>query len=238
MFKQIKKLFIALVLVFSLCLVACGKECPECPECPTCPSGLIKPEECPDNGYIKPENCPACPDFDANKECPANGYIKPEECPEGIKAPTAIEFYSEDVALGESVKFEVEVTPADAYKGIIWSTSDPTIATVDAEGNITGVRPGKVTITARSAVNFEVLFEDEEVEVVEKGKLDFEIAEREKNDIVAKLSEGYVSSDFDLPTTWNQNAKVTYSDPNGKEITKFVMPDLGEVYFSKLCNHW
>lgn len=229
MFKQIKKLFIALVLVFSLCLVACGKECPECPECPTCPSGLIKPEECPDNGYIKPENCPACPDFDANKECPANGYIKPEECPEGIKAPTAIEFYSEDVALGESVKFEVEVTPADAYKGIIWSTSDPTIATVDAEGNITGVRPGKVTITARSAVNFEVLFEDEEVEVVEKGKLDFEIAEREKNDIVAKLSEGYVSSDFDLPTTWNQNAKVTYSDPNGKEITKFVMPDLGEA---------
>lgn len=229
MFKQIKKLFIALVLVFSLCLVACGKECPECPECPTCPSGLIKPEECPDNGYIKPENCPACPEFDANKECPANGYIKPEECPEGIKAPTAIEFYSEDVALGESVKFEVEVTPADAYKGIIWSTSDPTIATVDAEGNITGVRPGKVTITARSAVNFEVLFEDEEVEVVEKGKLDFEIAEREKNDIVAKLSEGYVSSDFDLPTTWNQNAKVTYSDPNGKEITKFVMPDLGEA---------
>ena len=233
MFKQIKKLFIALVLVFTLCLVACGD--PECPECPSCPEGLINPADCPEHGYIKPEECPEqkecpeCPAFDANKECPANGYIKPEECPEGIKAPTAIEFYSEDVELGKSVKFEVEVTPSDAYNGVVWSTSDPSIATVDAEGNITGIRPGKVTITARSAVNFEVLYEDEEVEVVEKGLLDFEIAEREKNAIVAALSEGYVSADFDLPTTWNQNAKVTYLDPNGKEITKFVMPDLGDA---------
>lgn len=226
MFKQIKKLLIALVLVFALFLVAC-EECPTCPEpeeCPTC-------EDC--TGKIDPEQCPEtpCPEVNAGELCPDNGYIKPEECPEapaGLIAPTEVTFYSEDVEVGKGVKFEVELTPADAVATLLWASSDPSIATVDAEGNITGVRPGKVTITATSALNSEVFYE-EEVEVVEKGKLDFEIAEREKNAIVAALSAGYVSGDFDLPTTWNQSAVVTYMDPNGAEIEKFVMPDLGEA---------
>lgn len=227
MFKQIKKLFIALVLVFSLCLVACGEECEECPECPT---GLIKPEECPANGYIKPEECPTteCPKFDVEKECAAAGWTK--ECEvSGFKAPTEVEFYGEDVEVGQSVKFEVEVSPADAYKGLIWTSSDPSIATVDAEGNITGVRPGKVTITATSVLDSEVYAIDEEIEVVESGLLDYEIAEREAKAIVAALSKGYVSGDFELPTPWNQSATVTYLDANGNEISRFVMPDLGEA---------
>lgn len=227
MFKQIKKLFIALVLVFSLCLVACGEECEECEDCPT---GLIKPEECPENGYIKKEDCPAgeeCPSFDVNKECSAAGWTK--ECEEsGIIAPTSVEFYTEDVKVGESAEFEVEIAPASAYKGLVWSSSDPSIATVDADGKVTGVRPGKVTITATSVINSEATYE-EEIDVVESGLLDFEIAEREKNSIVEQLNQGYVSADFDLPTTWNQNAVVTYLDAEGKEITKFVMPDLGEA---------
>lgn len=233
MFKQIKKLFIALVLVFALFLVAC-EECPECEECPTCPTcEEFKPEvECPENGYITEEECPKeeCPEFNAGEECPENGYIKPEECPEceGYTAPTEVIFYSDDIVVGKDVKFEVEITPADAYQGLVWSTSNPEIATVDEEGNITGVRPGMVTITAKSALNAEVMYE-EELEVIEKGLLDFEIAEREKNAIVAALSAGYVSGNFDLPTTWNQNATVTYMDPNGNEIETFVMPDLGDA---------
>ena len=234
MFKQIKKLFIALVLVFALFLVAC-EECPECKECPTCPTcEEFNPEvECPENGYITKEECPApeeCPEFNAGVECPENGYIKPEECPEceGYTAPTEVVFYSDDIVVGKDVKFEVEITPADAYQGLVWSTSNPEIATVDEEGNITGVRPGMVTITAKSALNAEVMYE-EELEVIEKGLLDFEIAEREKNAIVAALSAGYVSGNFDLPTTWNQNATVTYMDPNGNEIETFVMPDLGDA---------
>ena len=231
MFKQIKKLFIALVLVFALFLVAC-EECPECQECPA-------PEQCEDcTGKIDPSECPTttCPEFDANKECPEAGYITKDECPEcpevvcpeGYKAPTEVVFYSDDIVVGKDVKFEVEITPADAYQGLVWSTSNPAIATVDEEGNITGVRPGVVTITAKSALNAEVMYE-EELEVIEKGLLDFEIAEREKNAIVAALSAGYVSGNFDLPTTWNQNATVTYMDPNGNEIETFVMPDLGDA---------
>lgn len=229
MFKQIKKLFIALVLVFSLCLVACGEECPECEVCEKCPdiSDLIHPDECPKT------------EFNANTECPANGYIKPEDCPtstiEGYKAPTSVEFYSEEIKVGESVKFELEVSPADAYQGLVWSSSDPSIATVDAEGNITGVRPGVVTITAASVLDSSISFEDEEVEVVEEG-LAFDIVEREKNKIVAELTNGYATEDFELPTPWNQNVVVTYNDADGKEISKFVMPTFEEGVTSKNVN--
>ena len=205
MFKQIKKLFIALLLVFALFLVAC-EECPECPEAPECEK--VECEDC--TGKIDPSECPTT------------------ECPEGFTAPEEVVFYSDDIVVGKDVKFEVEITPADAYQGLVWSTSNPEIATVDEEGNITGVRPGMVTITAKSALNAEVMYE-EELEVIEKGLLDFEIAEREKNAIVAALSAGYVSGNFDLPTTWNQNATVTYMDPNGNEIETFVMPDLGDA---------
>ena len=231
--KQIKKILIALVLVLGLFLVACGEtECPECKECPE-PQCNVS-EVC--QGLIDPATCPEteCPSFDTDKECQEAGWTKecPEvvcpECPEGITAPESVEFYSEDIAVGAEVKFETEISPAKAYAGLVWFTSDPSIATVAEDGTITGVKPGKVTITVKSALNADVKYA-EEVEVVEKGLLDYEIAEREKNAIVAALSEGYVTADFDLPTTWNASAKVTYSDPNGKEITKFTMPDLGEA---------
>lgn len=233
--KQIKKFLVALILVLAVFLVACENgttECPECPE-PTCNKeevcdGLIDPSTCPETECPTCPEVPECPDFDPTKECPAAGYITHGECVEGITAPESVEFYSEDIIVAGTAKFEVEITPEKAYQGLVWSTSDPSIATVAEDGTITGVKPGKVTITAKSAINPSVKY-SEEVEVVEKGLLDYEIAEREKNAIVAALSAGYVSADFDLPTTWNASAKVVYSDPNGKEITKFTMPDLGEA---------
>lgn len=237
--KQIKKILVAFILVLAIFLVACeAQDCPEPEKCPECNAeevceGLIDPSTCPAQECEKcpePEQCPevTCPEFDTAKECKEAGYITPGECAAGITAPESIEFYSEDITVGGTVKFEVEISPAKAYDGLVWLTSDPSIATVAEDGTITGIKPGKVTITAKSSVNGNVKYA-EEVEVVEKGLLDYEIAEREKNAIVAALSAGYVSADFDLPTTWNGSAKVVYSDPNGKEITKFTMPDLGEA---------
>jgi uncharacterized protein YjdB len=42
------------------------------------------------------------------------------------------------------------VSPAKAFQGITWETSNPAIATVDNNGLVTGMAPGMVTITARS----------------------------------------------------------------------------------------
>lgn len=49
---------------------------------------------------------------------------------------------------GASKPLGLLMTPADNGEQIIWTTSDPDIATVDASGNVTGVTKGTVTVTA------------------------------------------------------------------------------------------
>lgn len=45
---------------------------------------------------------------------------------------------------------EVTVAPADAKEKLIWTSSDPTIATVNEKGEVTGKKNGTVTITCTS----------------------------------------------------------------------------------------
>ena len=53
------------------------------------------------------------------------------------------------VAAGAATQITATVTPANATnKTVTWSSSDTKIATVDANGKVTGVKAGKVTITA------------------------------------------------------------------------------------------
>ena len=55
------------------------------------------------------------------------------------------------VAAGKTVIIEHEIKPADAtYPAVTWSTSDPEIATVGADGTVTGVNPGKAVITGEA----------------------------------------------------------------------------------------
>ncbi|MBR4216559.1 MAG: Ig-like domain-containing protein, partial [Candidatus Methanomethylophilaceae archaeon] len=50
-----------------------------------------------------------------------------------------------------SYKLKATIIPADAsLKEIDWMTSDSSVATVDQDGNVKGVSPGKATITAIS----------------------------------------------------------------------------------------
>ena len=70
------------------------------------------------------------------------------------KLPTAINatLSASEVAIGEKVTTTIEVLPADATnKAVTAVSSDPTIATVNANGTeITGVKAGSVTITYTS----------------------------------------------------------------------------------------
>ena len=55
------------------------------------------------------------------------------------------------VNVGDTAALTAEVKPAEArYNTITWSTSDPSIATVDENGVVTGVAKGRVKITATS----------------------------------------------------------------------------------------
>ncbi len=57
------------------------------------------------------------------------------------------------VAKGKKIKLETAVSPASATQKMKWKSSNPRIATVSSKGQVTGLRSGKVKITATSAVN-------------------------------------------------------------------------------------
>lgn len=52
------------------------------------------------------------------------------------------------VYTGEIEKLTATVTPEASAGKVVWSSSDPTIATVDQNGNVKGVKKGNCTITA------------------------------------------------------------------------------------------
>lgn len=61
------------------------------------------------------------------------------------------------MAIGERIQPRTAVIPADSEeKGINWTSSDESVATVDSEGDITAVGEGTCTITVRSAAVPEV----------------------------------------------------------------------------------
>lgn len=69
------------------------------------------------------------------------------------------------IKVGNTVRLTATVTPSNATdKTIIWTSSDTSVATVDANGNVKFLKSGKVTITAsandgsaaKSQINFEL----------------------------------------------------------------------------------
>ena len=61
---------------------------------------------------------------------------------------------SAEVSVGKTLTLSCTIEPTDATnKELIWSSSDETIATVDAQGVVSGVKAGTVTITVASKSN-------------------------------------------------------------------------------------
>ena len=69
-------------------------------------------------------------------------------------AATSIEIVpaATSVFVGSTTALEVSTTPWNAYDTFTWSSDDETVATVDADGVVTGVSVGSCTITAKSTV--------------------------------------------------------------------------------------
>lgn len=77
-----------------------------------------------------------------------------------VVTSVAIEPASASVYMGETVELSATVSPSDASdKSITWTSSDEAIATVNAEGVVTGVELGEVKIiaTAHNGVKAECL---------------------------------------------------------------------------------
>lgn len=64
---------------------------------------------------------------------------------------------ADNLGAGSTLQLTAAVEPDNAdNKAVTWSSSDKTIATVDENGLVTGVKKGSVTITAKSADNKEI----------------------------------------------------------------------------------
>jgi uncharacterized protein YjdB len=84
------------------------------------------------------------------------GYVKANclvTVKESDKPVTGITLDKNSITLeaGGSQKLKATIIPDDAsLKEVDWTTSDPSVATVDQDGNVKAVSPGKATITAVS----------------------------------------------------------------------------------------
>ena len=70
-----------------------------------------------------------------------------------VKRPTAVKLdkTTASVFKGNKIRIKATVTPSDAkHIGCIWSSSDPSVASVDTFGLVTGVKSGTATITAKT----------------------------------------------------------------------------------------
>ncbi len=63
---------------------------------------------------------------------------------------------STSVQVGGTLQLSASVSPSSAPQSVFWSSSDSSVATIDATGKVTGVKAGSVTITAKSAANINV----------------------------------------------------------------------------------
>jgi hypothetical protein len=141
------------------------------------------------------------------KPTPPGKEIIEEFIPESIDI---MGFVSMEV--GASEQFMAMVKPASAYQVLVWSTSDPSIATVDNEGNVTAHSFGTVTITAHSAIAPDVK-DSFEVVVKETGE-DHEIAKKAFDYILERIPK-YVTESFDLPVYPNPDVTITWKDASG-----------------------
>ena len=71
---------------------------------------------------------------------------------DAVPASIALSPTSVSVKAGSTVRLSANLTPANADRRVTYTSSDPSIAGVDQNGNVRGIKPGKAVITA-STVN-------------------------------------------------------------------------------------
>lgn len=131
--------------------------------------------------------------------------------------------------VGDEDELKSDVIPLGANPNVIWSSSNPEVATITADGILKLVAGGNATITAVSALNKEI--KDERAIVVNELGTDVEIAERILNYVGNELPE-FITATFNLPKYPNPNFVVQYFDANESPIGngKYVLRTPVDTY--------
>ncbi|MBR5660936.1 MAG: Ig-like domain-containing protein, partial [Bacteroidales bacterium] len=145
---------------------------------------------------------------DGGKTVTCTVTVNPKPIPvEGV----SVEVETVEVVEGETAAVVVKITPEDAtVKDVTFASSDESVATVDAEGNVTGVAPGTATITVTTAdggktATFDVTVTPKYVPVEEVSFTDASVS-------VAEGQKTTVSVTFNPENPTNQNVTYKSSD--------------------------
>ncbi|MFR6099582.1 MAG: Ig domain-containing protein, partial [Longibaculum sp.] len=112
------------------------------------------------------------------------------------------------IVINEAKQAEVKYNPNDTTddKGVIWSSSDEEIATVDQNGKIKGLKVGKAIIRVVSKFNDEI-FDEMEIEVYE---IPMESIQLDKESIELTVGDSYQSHVTILPENTTDSKKLTW----------------------------
>lgn len=146
---------------------------------------------------------------------------KPEVAPPKVD-PTSIEVFA-DTYIGDKgvliggakMELSVEVVPANADASVTWSSKNPDIATVDADGKVTGLKGGRATIVATSTKNTAI--KNEIVIMVYEDTLATKVLFNAMQ-YIKNNSPTYVAASFSFPAYENTLVTASYYDSDESKL--------------------
>ncbi len=107
-----------------------------------CPTGLVECSSTCVDTTQDPFNCGSC-----SIRCPSNSECRDGQCRRQVSS-VSIDKVSINLIPGQSITLVATVYPSDAFnKAVVWTSSSPSIATVNGSGTVTGVGQGEAVIT-------------------------------------------------------------------------------------------
>ncbi len=100
---------------------------------------LFASPESKDSGYTADPPQPTVSDSEKSNDT-APVVVEPDKL--------SLSIYSDYITVGTSMKIEVSVSPSDASpENLTWKSSDPSVASIDVNGTVTGISKGSSVIT-------------------------------------------------------------------------------------------
>ena len=125
--------------------------------------------------------------------------------------------------VGESKEIKVTVTPADSTDKLTWTSSNPEIATVDANGKVTAIKAGEATITVTTTSGKSATLRVTVLQPSSGVEIDFAASGIEGENMTLNVGESkeikvtVTPADSTDKLTWSSsNEAVATVDANGK----------------------
>ena len=124
------------------------------------------------------------------------------------------------VYMGSSVNLSLKLQPKGCNDMILWSIDDPSVATVNENGTVTGIAQGTATVTAYSAISGEIkdtadiVVRNKAKQLVWAGVSPGTVITKELKKWVTLSGTGYLSVDMIADETCNDT--ITWSTSNAR----------------------